>query len=139
MCFFQFNHDIHKLRSLDKAIFLSNDSILYENEGKVFKMNFATNTQDEVRVKQSKVEDQNIIRQLISISKGDLILCYQSNSLKFMRIETEKKVQITIQLGCQCPYCLIVLSQYRALSKEHMSRHKGPVNCSICEVLKKTL
>ena len=138
MIFFQFNHDIHKLTSLDKAILTSNNSLLYEKEGQLFQMDFANNSQNQIRVKQSKVEDQNKIRDMISIANGDVILCYHSNSLKFLRIENEKNVQITTQLGFQCPYCLLVLSQYRALSKDHMSRHKGPVICSIYKVFEES-
>ena len=133
MCL-QLASSIHKISSLDNSLIISNSSLIYENDGKIFIMDFNSNTQECILLKHSKLESQNVIKGIRKMPSGGIICLSKTQCFKFVKLEESKRVKTSFQVTFQCEYCLGLFGSHRDLSKIHLAQHYGPVNCTICKV-----
>ena len=131
---FQFNEKLPKLRSLKDAIMPSSDLLIFQNEGKLIKLDIKTNIQEEMKLKSATNQGQVGVDFIQHLSDEHIVCTLLNNSIRIVEVKSDARVRKSQQIGFICPYCLNIFNSHNHLINKHMSQHIGPVRCDICKV-----
>ena len=136
--YFQFEKDTSKMgEQLDKIEFILNEDgftgfSLKSNQ--IFQFDLKTNTFDEILFRNSELKYGNKVEDIEKVGADFLLAWTGDFGLKMLGMRDKGKSASCHTVGYLCPYCLKVFQSHKALFKEHLNMHVGPVVCDSCQV-----